>query len=152
MTFVCGSLLLPKKVSIFVRLPGTWGNQIYDSSDLFSLYQTWKWRGPIAIQWDPCPTWIVYGSILRQGRCRNGWWGQDPDQGATRHCDVRDLPFVLRSLEMVPIFPTSLLSISWVVYRWLKFLKDDAFSDLLRKLSTLCALNTEPRFTSKCLW
>lgn len=34
-----------------------------------------------------------YGSILRQqGRCRNGWWGQcqDPDQGATRHCDVRD--------------------------------------------------------------
>lgn len=66
---------------------------------------------------------------------------------------MSEIQFVLRSLEMVPIFPTSLLSISWVVvYRWLKFLKDDAFSDLLRKLSTLCALNTEPRFTSKCLW
>ena len=46
MTFLCGSLLrIPKKVSIFVRLPATWGNQIYDSSDLFYLdYQTWKWQ------------------------------------------------------------------------------------------------------------
>lgn len=99
MTFLCGSLLrIPKKVSIFTRLPGTWGNQIYDSSDLFSLdYQTWKWqwsdRHSIIQYAGPVSNLDRYASILRQqGRCRNGWWGQcqDPDQGATRHCDVRD--------------------------------------------------------------
>lgn len=50
--------------------------------------------GPIAIQYaGPVSNLDRYASILRQqGRCRNGWWGQcqDPDQGATRHCDVRD--------------------------------------------------------------
>ena len=122
MTFPkCGcTMLLPKKIRIFVRLPGgetkSMTHLVYSS--LTTKYGSGS--GPIAIQCTaPVSNLDWYASILRQqGRCRNGWWGQcqDPDQGATRHCDVqaRFSLFYVPLKWFKPIFPISLLSIFWV--------------------------------------
>lgn len=88
-------------------------------------------RSPFNTQ-DPCPTWIgMLRFCVNKAGVATAGEANAKIQIKVRHdIAMSEIQFLLRSLEMVPIFPTSLLSISWVVvYRWLK---DDAFSDLLR--------------------